>query len=131
MVQLVKVLAAWALTLLIYATIATALSRQRSWRASDLREGLLGIGLVVGLPTLVFALSVVWPIAALLRAVGQPWVFVLGAAALFGAAMRLLTAMVMPTDWKGASQAVVAFAALLGLVWGAIGVITAQVDPAG
>jgi hypothetical protein len=124
MVQLVKILAAWSLTLLTYATVATMFVGQRGASMSQIRVALLGIGLVVGLPTLAFALLVAWPIAAMLRAVDQPWSFVLGSAALFGLAMLFLTAMIIPDDWKGAGLALVAFAALLGLVWGIISLLT-------
>ncbi len=124
MLQIVKLFAAWALALPISVAVALLFVGQRGPLFGGLREGLLGLGLTVGIPTLIFALIAVWPIAALLHGISKPWLYIAGATGLFGVAMLALTAAVMPDGWQGASKALIGFATLLGLVWGVISVLT-------
>lgn len=114
-IWLAKIFGAWLLAIVALPIIGDLLSGNR--RASTPSwDGMLGIGLVVGLPMLLFALVIALPLSLLLA--GN--VSSLAAMLLFpflNAGAAWLISATFPGGWKGAQQALVLFAFIMGMGW--------------
>lgn len=115
-----KLLMAWALSFVLYAAAIHAVSRGRAGARSGFVHGLLGLGILLALPTFLFALLVGWPAMWLLSGLHPAWLAPLIAAPSFAAIMWVLATRALPDGWRGAAHALVFYAAMLGLVWGCL-----------
>lgn len=115
MIAITKMIVAWML-----AIVATgAFNGLMNGRSTVLRgwDGILGLGLVVGLPMLIFACAVALPLALVMSRVTSPVVAMLLYPVLFAGVAWLISAPLLPEGWKGAQQAMVLFAFILGVIW--------------
>lgn len=85
--------------------------------SAPLWDGILGIGLVVGLSMLLFALVIALPLSLLVVRNMPPLAAALLYPFLIAGAAWLISAS-LPGGWKGAQQAVVLFAFIMGTGWG-------------
>ena len=119
---MVRMLLAWGLTV-VGSTILTAVLVHGPVSGRALVDGVLGIGLFMGVPMLIFSVIIALPLSFHLK--GLPiWLATISAVVLFGALAAALGTAIFPAVWKGAAQAFVAFAAMLGLFWGLLGYAT-------
>ena len=125
----VRLLVAWALSLAIYAAIIqawyAAKGEATSGFAKGIAEGFMGLGILLAIPTFLFALIVGWPTMSWLASLRPAWLLPLAAAAVLALVMWVLTAMMLPEGWRGAGHALVGYAAVLGLVWACLNLATA------
>ena len=114
MIWLAKIALAWLLAILVMTVLGNFLSRRGvsapSW------DGVLGIGLVVGLPMLLFALVIALPLSVLVARNMSPLAAALLYPFLIAGAAWLVSAR-LPSGWKGAQQAVILFAFAMGTGW--------------
>jgi hypothetical protein len=122
MLLAIRMLLAWMLAV-VGSTVVATLTRGALVLRGNAFDGILGIGLIVGLPMLVFSAVIALPVSYYLIAIRPSWLATLAAMAVFGFIAAALGAVIFPAGWKGAAQAFVAFAALLGLFWGLIGLV--------
>ena len=115
MIWLAKILVAWLLAIMAVTVLGDLLLGRRSTSAPSW-DGFLGIGLVVGLPMLVFALVIALPLSLLVGrampplAAALPYPFMIAAAAwLIGATF--------PGGWKGVQKTMILFAFIMGTGW--------------
>jgi hypothetical protein len=120
-----KLLIAWALSMVIYAAIIQAWYAANGQAASGFVEGLLGLSILLAVPTFLFALIVGWPTMSWVASARPAWVVPLGAGALFALLMWVLATLMLPDGWRGAGLALVGYAAVLGLVWSSLNLATA------
>lgn len=85
----------------------------------------MGLGILLAIPTLLFAVVVGWPTMSWLANLRPAWLTPFVAAAGFGLLMWVLVMLMLPGGWRGVGHALVGYAAVLGLVWGCINLITA------
>lgn len=118
----VKLLIAWALSIAIYAAIIqgwyTAKGEATSDFAKGIVEGFMGLGILLAIPSLLFALIVGWPTMSGLASLRPAWLLPLVAAAVLALLMWMLATLMLPDGWRGAGHALAGYAAVLGLVWG-------------
>jgi hypothetical protein len=122
MLLAIRMLLAWMLAV-VGSTVVATLTRGAPVLRGNVLDGVLGIGLIVGLPMLVFSAVIALPVSYYLVAIRPNWLATLAAMAVFGSIAAALGVVIFPAGWKGAAQAFVAFAALLGLFWGLIGLV--------
>ena len=126
-----KLLIAWALSMPIYATIIRAWDGTRgkatSGFAEGIAEGFMGLGILLAVPSFLFALIVGWPTLSWLANLRPAWLVPLVAATVFPLIMWVLATLMLPDGWRGAVHALVGHAAVLGLVWGCLNLATAPV----
>jgi hypothetical protein len=123
---LVKLLVAWALSMTIYVAVIQGWNAARGKAATGFGEGLLGLGILLAIPSFMFAVIVGWPAVAWLTNLRPAWLVPLAAGAVLSSLMWILTTLLLPDGWRGAGQALVAYAAVLGLVWGCLNLATAR-----
>lgn len=125
-----RLLVAWALSMAIYAAIIqtwhAAKGQAPGSFASGMLEGFIGLGILLAIPTLLFAFIVGWPVMSWLAQMRPAWLMPLLAAALLALVMWVLAAIILPGGWHGAEQALVDYAAVLGLVWGCLNLAAAR-----
>ena len=114
MIWLAKIAVAWLLAILVM-TVLGNLAGRRSASAPSW-DGVLGIGLVVGLPMLLFALVIALPLSLLVARNMSPLTAALLYPFLIAGAAWLVSAR-LPSGWKGAQQAVILFAFAMGTGW--------------
>ena len=114
MIWLAKIAVAWLLAILVLTILGNRVGRRGvpapSW------DGVLGIGLVVGLPMLLFALVIALPLSLLVARNMPPLAAALLYPFLIAGAAWLVSAR-LPSGWKGAQQAVILFAFTMGTGW--------------
>ena len=114
MIWLAKIALAWLLAILVMTVLGNRLSRRGvsapSW------DGVLGIGLVVGLPMLLFALVIALPLSVLVARNMSALAAALLYPFLIAGAAWLVSAR-LPSGWKGARQAVILVAFTVGISW--------------
>jgi hypothetical protein len=115
MIPLAKMLLAWLIAVVATAIIAGLRPGRRTSLPS--RDGILGLGLVVGLPMLVFAFVVGLPLALLVSRYLPPAIAAVSFPLLTAAIAWLISAPLFPQGWKGARQALILFAFILGICW--------------
>lgn len=124
----VRLLVAWALSMAIYAGIIqawyAAKGEATSGFAKGVAEGFLGLGILLAIPTFLFALVVGWPTLSWLANLRPAWLVPLAGAAVLALAMWVLTALMLPDGWRGAGLALVGYAAVLGFVWACLDLAT-------
>lgn len=116
----VKLIIGWALSLVIYAAIIQAWYAAIGRSNSGFVEALLGLGILLAIPSLLFALIVAWPTMTWLASLRPTWVAPLVAAALFALLMWVLATLMLPDGWRGAGLALVGHSVVLGLVLGCL-----------
>lgn len=123
-----KLLIAWALSLALYAAIIqawfAAQGKAAGGFAKGVGEGFLGLGILLAIPTFLFALIIGWPVLSWLSNVRPLWLVPLAAAATFALLMWILSALMLPDGWRGAGHGLVGYAAVLGLVWACLNLAT-------
>lgn len=124
-----KLLIAWVLSMAVYAAIIQAWFATQGKATSGLGrgvvEGFMGLGILLAIPTFLFALVVGWPTLSFLANLRPALLVPLAAAAVLAALMCVLAKLMLPAGWGGAAHALVGYAAVLGLVWGCLNVVTA------
>lgn len=114
-ISVAKMLAAWLVTLLAMALLGGAANRRDG--VLKLWDGILGFGVFVGLPMLLFALLVALPLSVILSHSAAPMVALLAYPLLLAGVAWSISALVFPAGWAGAQYALVLFALVLGLIW--------------
>ncbi|RYF10712.1 MAG: hypothetical protein EOO77_20945 [Oxalobacteraceae bacterium] len=117
----VRMLAAWFVTVVCSGIIASVFFT--SGRVQDLIGGVFGLGLVVGIPMLVFSMVIALPLSFFMASIRPPWLAGIGAAIVFASIAGLLSNGIFPDEWRGVAQAMVLFAALLGVCWRILGYV--------
>ena len=120
-----KLLIGWALSMAVYVTIIVTWNSSKGAYQSGFVEALLGIGILIAIPSFLFALIVGWPTMSGLASLRPAWLVPLVAGPVLGLLMWILAALMLPSDWRGAGHALVGYAAVLGLVWGCLSLVTA------
>ena len=120
-----KLLIGWALSLVIYAVVIQAWYVASGRTNSGFAEGLLGLGILLAIPSLVFTLIVGRPTMTWLASLHPAWLAPLVAAAVFALCMWVLATLMVPDGWHGAALALVGHAAVLGLVLGCLNLASA------
>ena len=115
MIWLAKISLAWLLAILVM----TVLGGQPGGRGASAPswDGVLGIALVVGLPMLVFTLVIALPLSLLVARNMAPIPAVILYPFLLAGAAWLISALLFPSEWKGAQQAMIWFAFIMGTSW--------------
>ena len=123
-----KLLIAWVLSMAVYAAIIQAWFATQGKATSGLGRGVMesfmGLGILLAIPTLLFALVVGWPTLYFLANLRPAWLVPLVAAAVLATLMWVLATFSLPDGWGGAAHALVGYAAVLGLVWGCLNAVT-------
>ena len=88
-------------------------------------QALLGLGILLAIPTFLFALFVGWPTMTWLAGLRPAWLVPLVAGAVFALLMWVLGTLLLPDGWRGVRDALVVYTAVLGLVWGCLNLATA------
>ena len=117
-IEIGRMIAAWLFTNFVFVMGHSAWKGQGVTRLLD---GLLGIGLIVGLPMLLFTVVIGLPLAVLIQRVVPPMASATIYPFLIGGIAWLLTSSMSGVGWKGAHQAVFLFAFVLGLIWSLLG----------
>jgi hypothetical protein len=128
LVRFVKPLIAWALSLPVYAAILVAWNPSNGAAQTDFVEALLGIGILLVMPGFLFTLIVGWPTMSVLVALRPAWLVPLVAGPVFALLMWVLAALMLADDWRGAGDALIGYAAALGVVWGCLNLVTRPAD---
>lgn len=123
-----RIICAWLFAGLALAFFPIASGSINSTTRS-LMSQLLGVSLLIGLPMLVFTIVVALPLSYYLATVRPAWLGTLCATAAFAGAAAILAAMIFPQGWSGAAEAMILFAALLGLCWGLLGFLPVRSAP--
>ena len=123
-----KLLIGWSLSMAIYTVIVMAWHSAKGQARSGFIEALLGLGILLAIPSFLFALIVGWPIMSWLAGLRPVWLVPPVAGAVFALLTWVLTAFMLPEGWRGAGDVLVGYAAVLGLVWGCLNLTAA---PAG
>jgi len=121
-----KLLIGWALSMVICATLALGQSAVRGKPTSGFLEALLGLGVLLAIPSFLFALIAGWPTMSWLASQRLGWLLPIVAAAVLASIMWVLTKLLLPSGWHGVEHTLVAYAAVLGLVWGCLNLVTAS-----
>ncbi len=116
-----KLLIAWALSLAVYAALIqgwyAAQGKATSGFGQGVGEGFLGLGILLAIPTFLFALVIGWPVVSWLSNLRPALLIALVAPATLALIMWLLSALMLPDGWRGAGHALIGYAAVLGFVW--------------
>ncbi len=116
---------AWPISLVAFALLSVLWTRMAGQRDSGLVDAIIGSGLLLLIPSLLFSLLIGAPLMSLLARQNLPGLLVpIVAAAGFALVMWLLSAVLLPQGWSGAGTALVAYAAVLGLAWGGLHLLT-------
>lgn len=115
MIWLAKISIAWLLAIMAVPILGDLLLGRRSTSAPSW-DGFLGIGLVVGLPMLLFALVVALPLSLLVVRTMPPLAAALLYPFLIAGAAWLIGAT-FPDGWKGAQLTMILFAFMMGTAW--------------
>jgi hypothetical protein len=116
MLFLARMLLAWILAVVSLTIIGTVIS-SGPWSKNQPFEGLIGIGLIIGIPMLAFSIIIALPLSYYLASIRMNWLETVAATASFGGIAAVLALMVFSADWRGAAGAFIIFAVLLGLFW--------------
>lgn len=121
MIWLAKIFVAWLLAIVAVPILGDLLQGRRKASAPSW-NGVLGIALVVGLPMLLFALLIALPLSLLVARNMPP----IAAALLYPfliAGSAWLIGATFPSGWKGAQQAMILFALVMGTGWSLLNLI--------
>lgn len=117
----VRLLVAWALSMAIYSAVIQAWfavkGKATSGFAEGTVEGFMGLGILVAIPSFLFALIVGWPTLSWLANLRPAWLVPVLAAGALAVAMWVLATLMLPDGWRGVAYALVGYAAVLGFVW--------------
>jgi hypothetical protein len=117
-IEIGRMIAAWLFTNFVFVIGYSLWNGQGVTRLLD---GLLGIGLIVGLPMLLFTVVIGLPLAVLIQRVVPSIASAIIYPFLIGGIAWLLTSSMSGVGWKGAHQAIFLFAFVLGLIWSLLG----------
>lgn len=121
-----KLILAWALSMPVFVGLVF-LGRLVSGQANgSFIEALLGLGVLLLVPSLLFALIVGWPTMALLTEMRPAWIIPLAAGAALAMLMWLLTLIFLRNGWAGFEITLAAYAAVLGVIMGAVVTLSAR-----
>lgn len=121
MIWFAKIPLAWLLAILVM-TVLGGLPGGRGASAPSW-DGILGIGLVVGLPMLVFAFVIALPLALFVDRNMSPVSGAILYPFMIAATAWLISALLFPTGWKGAQQALIWFAFAMGTSWSLLSIL--------
>ena len=104
-----NILIAWALSWVALAVAMQAWSSVQARSARNFLEGVLaglvGLGVLLAIPTILFAFLIGWPVTYLLSGLQPAWLILLLAGPLLALAMKLLMKVLLPNGWQGGSVA--------------------------
>lgn len=115
MIWLAMISIAWLLTIVVM-TLVGGLPGGRGVSAPSW-DGILGIGLLIGLPMLLFAFVIALPLSLLVARNMSPFAGAILYPFLIAGAAWLIGALLLPNGWKGAQQAMILFAFIMGTGW--------------
>lgn len=115
-----KVLLAWAISMPIFVIVIHSWRLVNAQENSGFLETLLGVGVLLLIPSLLFAIIVGWPAAHSLSGLRPAWLSPPVTGALLAFLMWVSTRLLLPNGWVGVEYTLVAYAASLGLVIGCI-----------
>jgi fructose-specific phosphotransferase system IIC component len=119
---------AWALSMAVYSALIhawfAAKGKATSGFVQGTVEGFLGLGILLAIPSFLFALVIGWPTMSWLAHLRPALLIPLVAATVLGAVMWVLATLMLPDGWRGAAHALVGYAAVLGIVWGCLNLAT-------
>lgn len=121
----VNLLIGWAVSMAVYAALIVFAMPSKGSGPRRFADSLLGIGILLAIPTFLFALILGWPIMAGLAALRPAWLVPVVAGPVLALLMWGLQALMLPEGWRGAGRALVGYAAVLGIVWGYLNVTAA------
>lgn len=125
----VRLLVAWALSMAIYSALIhawfAAKGKATSGFVQGTVEGFMGLGILLAIPSFLFALVIGWPTMSWLANLRPALLLPLVAPAVLGAVMWVLATLMLPDGWRGAAHALVGYAAVLGFVWACLNIATA------
>ena len=125
----IRLLIAWALSFAIYAAVIhvwfAAKGRATSGFTQGVAEGFIGLGILLAIPSFLFALIIGWPTMSALASLRPLFLVPLAAMIAFAFIMWVLATLMLPDGWRGAAHALVGYAAVLGLVWACLNLATA------
>lgn len=121
-----KMATAWLLSMLAFPIATVLVGRLMGHSDSGVREAILGLGILLLLPSILFALVMGWPIMSALDGLRPPALLPPIAAAALALVMFVVGTALMPDNWRGATYTLTAYGATLGLVWGSILAVTAR-----
>ena len=84
----------------------------------------MGLGILLAIPSFVFALAIGWPTMSWLANLRPALLLPIVAAAVLAGVMWVLATLMLPDGWRGAAHALVGYAAVLGFVWGCLSLAT-------
>ncbi len=119
-----KLLLGWAISLpALVATfhIWNGLRRQAN---GGFLEALLGLGVLLLVPSFLFTLIIAWPTTALLTTLPVAWFVPPLNAALLAMLMWALTRLFLRNGWAGVEYTLIAYAGVLGLVLGGLNFVS-------
>jgi hypothetical protein len=115
-----RLLISWAIAMLVYAAAFQFWYFARGKVTSGFVEGLLGLSVLLAIPTFLFALFVGWPVMSLLAGLRPAWILPPVAGAALAVLMGLLAGLILPASVRGVGHSLAIYAGVLGLVWGCI-----------
>ena len=121
-----KLLIGWVLSMVIYAALVQVWYAAKGEANNGFVEALLGLGVLLAIPSFLFALIIGWPTMTWLASLPAAWLVPFVAGAVFALLVWVLTMIMLPDGWRGAAHALVGHATVLGLVWGFLNLITAR-----
>ena len=110
----------------VYTAVVVAWNPAKGAARTGFLEASLGLGLLLAIPSFLFALILGWPLMSLLASLRPAWLVPLAAGPVFALLMWILTALILPEGWRGAGHALIGYAAVLGLVWGCLNLVPAK-----
>lgn len=121
MIWLAKISIGWLLAIVVM-TVVGGLRGGRG-ASAPLWDGVLGIGLVIGLPMLLFAFVIALPLSLLVARNMSPFAGAILYPFLIASAAWLIGALLLPNGWKGAQQAMILFAVIMGTGWSLVNLL--------
>lgn len=115
MIWLAKIFVAWLSAIALMTVMSGPPGRPRASAPSW--DGLLGIGLVVGLPMLLFAFVIALPLSLLVAYNLSPVAGAILYPFLIAGAAWLIGALFLSGGWKGVQRTMTLFAAIMGTSW--------------
>ena len=104
----VRLLVAWALSMAIYSALIqawfAAKGKATSGFAQGTVEGFMGLGILLAIPSFLFALIVGWPTLSWLANLRPALLVPLVAAVVLAVVMWILATLMLPDGWRGAFQ---------------------------
>ena len=123
MIWIAKIVGAWLFASAAGPMILQVWSEKRA-APGDLWEGVVGMGLVVSLSMLLFALVIALPLSVFIMNTMAPLAATLLYPFLLALVAWLICTLILPDGWQGAGQALMLFAFVMGTGWSLLSLVT-------